>query len=336
MQPFASVYRPSGGVSVIAEPANTHNGRVEDLIELTCAAADAGADAIKYQVFEPDHLSVPDYEWYKVYEQIAISYERWPEVFATARQRGLAPLVEVFDVAAARFCVAQDVRGFKLNTADVANRPLIEFLTREASIVFVSVGGSEIEEVHGLLQLLRRGRAELILNYGFQNYPTLPAHSHLAKIPLLALHFGLPICFADHVAGDDPLAIMLPCLGVAAGASSIEKHVILQRVSDRYDYYSSIEPAQLKELVARVREVESCLGPQSLHLDEAELEYREKHKKCPVLRRALPAGHQLRAEDLEFKRANGTKEFRSPEEVVGRTLSVHLQAHTALRREHLQ
>jgi N,N'-diacetyllegionaminate synthase len=334
--PFASAFRPQGGVSLIAEPANTHNGSVEYLVELTKAAADAGADSIKYQVFRPDHMSVPDYEWYGVYQQIAIPYERWPDVFAEARARGLAVLAEVFDVEAARFCVEQEVRAFKLNTADTANRPMLEFLRCAASLIFVSVGGSELTEARQLLDQLRKGTAELVLNYGFQNYPTQAAHSHIAKVPLLALHFGLPICFADHVAGDDPLALELPCLAVAAGATSIEKHIVLRRTADRYDYYSSIEPASFAELVARIRQVEVCLGPQSLALDAAEREYREKHKKCPVLKRALPAGHQLTENDVDFKRANGTKEFTALAEVIGRTLLVGLPEHTALRREHVR
>lgn len=321
---------------MIAEPANTHNGSVEYLLELTRGAAAAGAEAIKYQVFEPDHLSVPDYEWYKVYQQIAVPYDRWRDVFEEARREGLAPIVEVFDVSAARFCVAQDIRAFKANTGDMANRSLIEFLANEATVIFVSVGGTYLAEIDRLLDRLRKSPAELIVNYGFQNYPTLPAHSHLAKIPLLALHTGLPICFADHVAGDDRLALELPCLAVAAGASSIEKHIVLKRTSDRYDYYSAIELPQLKDLVERIRQIEICLGPQSLELDAAEREYREKHKKCPVLRRALPPGHQLRDEDVDFKRADGPKDFGSSEEIVGRTLTVGLPAYTAVRREHLR
>lgn len=336
IRPYASVLRPGGGVSIIAEPANTHNGSVEYLLELTRSSARAGADAIKYQVFEPHHLSVPDYDWYKVYEQIAIPYERWTEVFAEARSAGLLPMVEVFDRAAARFCIDHDVRVFKLNIADTANRGLVELLADEAAVVFVSVGGSLLDEVHGVLSRLRRGTADLVLNYGFQSYPTRVEHSHLAKIPLLALHFGLPICFADHLAGDDPFAVDLPCLAVTAGASCLEKHIVLARSAERHDYYSAIEPAQFTELVRRVRQVEICLGPQTLELDEEELEYRQKHKKCPVLSRALPAGHVLRAEDMEFKRANGPKEFASPEEVVGRTLAVDLPIHTALRREHVR
>ena len=337
VKPFTSVFRQSaGGVSIIAEPANTHNGSVDYLLELTRAAAKAGADSIKYQVFQPDDMSVPDYEWYSVYQQIAISHDRWRQIFAEARAAHLEMLVEVFDAKAARFCVENGVRAFKLNIADTLNMSLTEFLTQEADVVFVSVGGSELAEVHNVIDRLHKGRADLALNYGVQNYPTLPEYSHLAKIPLFGLHFGLPVCFADHVAGDDRLAIDLPCLAVAAGATSIEKHIVLERTSDRYDYYSSIEPPQFAELVERIREVEVCLGPQSLALDAAELEYREKHKKCPILRTALREGHALSEQDVLFKRANGKKEFTAREDVIGRTLTMDLPENTVLRPEHLR
>jgi sialic acid synthase SpsE len=336
MEPFTSVFRPAGGVTIIAEPANTHNGSIDYLIELTRAAAAAGADSIKYQLFEPDHMSVPDYEWYKVYQQIAIPNEQWPLVFDEARRCHLAIVVEVFDVETARFCVSHEVRAFKLNTADIANRSLVDYLAQQATAIFISVGGSEVYEIHELLARLGQAPAALVLNYGFQNYPTQPAHSHLAKIALLSLHFGLPVCFADHVAGDDPLALDLPCLGVAAGATSIEKHIVLKRTEERYDYYSSIEPGQFAALVHRIRQVELCLGPQTLELDAAEREYREKHKKCPVLRRALPAGHTLTEGDIDFKRANGAKDFTAVRDVVGRMLTMALPGNTPLRREHVR
>jgi sialic acid synthase SpsE len=187
-----------------------------------------------------------------------------------------------------------------------------------------------------VLNRLGHGSADVVINYGFQNYPTQPAHSHLAKIQLLGLHFGRPVCFADHVSGDDPLAIELPCLAVAAGATSIEKHIIQVRDADRYDYYSSITPPQFSDMVARIRQIETCVGPQTLDLDQPEREYREKHKKCPVLRHACRAGHQLSEDDVDFKRANGQKDFTSMSEVVGRTLAVDLEGYTALRQEHLR
>lgn len=245
-------------------------------------------------------------------------------------------IAEVFDQSAARFCLAQDVRVFKLNVADIANRPLVELFADEADAVFLSVGGSFVEEIHRVLGQLSRGAARVVLSYGFQNYPTLPVHSHLAKIRLLGLHFGLPVCFADHVSGDDELAMDLPCLAVAAGATSVEKHVIQVRDTACHDDYSAITPEQFRRLVKRLRQLEMCIGEESLDLDRAELQYREEHKKCPVLRLDLPAGHKLKHEDIDFKRGPGPKDFASPEHVIGRTLVTAVAAQTPLRLEHLR
>src|SRR6266699_1867406 len=154
---FKSVFRPDGGVSVIAEPANTHGGSIEYLAELTSASAQAGADSIKYQVFEPGHLAVPDFEWYPVYQKIAIPYDRWKEMFAHARSCGLIAMAEVFDPAAARFCLDNGITAFKLNTADIAGRSLVDLLASEAETVFLSVGGSLVREVHAVLARLTAG-----------------------------------------------------------------------------------------------------------------------------------------------------------------------------------
>lgn len=331
-----SAFRPQGGVSIIAEPANTHNGSADYLTRLIAEVRECGADAIKFQIFEPDHLAVPDFEWYPVYQKLALPYDTWSRLITLASSAGLHVVAEVFDREAAAFCVDYDVCSFKLNIADTFNRPLVEYLAGATRTVFLSVGGSLVSEIHGALTALGSGGAELILNYGFQSYPTELGFSNLAKIRLLALHCGRPVCFADHLAGDHPLAIDLPCLAVAAGATSIEKHVILKREESRYDFYSSLEPHQFGEMVSRVRAVEVCLGTSGLELDEAELQYREQHRKCAVLRRALPAGYELTYADLAFKRANGRKDFVSLDEVVGRTLAVSLLPNIPVHKEHLK
>jgi sialic acid synthase SpsE len=89
-------------------------------------------------------------------------------------------------------------------------------------------------------------------------------------------------------------------------------------------------------MVSRIRAVEVCLGTSGLELDDAELQYREQHKKCAVLRRALPAGYELTRADLTFKRANGPKDFVSLDEVVGRTLAVSLPPNMPVLAEHLE
>ena len=196
-----SVFRPQGGVTIIAEPANTHNGSAEYLAQLITEVRDRGADAIKFQIFEPDHIAVPDYKWYPVYEKVALSYEAWSRLIDLASRAQLRVVAEVLDEKAARFCVDKGVRSFKLNTADTLNQPLVEYLARAARVIFLSVGGSVVSEIHDALASFESGEADVILNYGFQNYPTELSHSNLAKIRLLALHFGLPVCFADHLNG---------------------------------------------------------------------------------------------------------------------------------------
>lgn len=332
---FRSVFRPEGGTTVIAEPANTHNGELEYLAKLVRVAKDCGADAIKFQIFEPDHLAVPDYKWYEVYQRIRITLPEWARLIDLARNVGLAVVAEVFDVAAAEFCFGQGIRSFKLNIADVSNTALVDILAQKGAAIFLSVGGSTVKEIDQSLSALRRNASDITLSYGFQNYPTMIEHSYLAKIRLFGLRFGLPICYADHLPGDHPMAVALPCLAVAAGATSIEKHIILERREDRYDYYSSLEPSRFRALVEELRQVELCLGRMDLDLDPVELEYRDVHKKWVVLRSDLPAGHRLRAEDIQLKRAGGARDFISLDEVVGKTLKTALRANTPLGREHL-
>lgn len=330
------MFRPQGGVSVIAEPANCHNGSVDYLKTLISASKDTGADAIKFQIFEPDHLSVPEFEWYKVYQEINIPLSTWSELIFFAKSCGLKVVAELFDASFVKFCVDEGIDAFKLNIADVSNETFVSQLVTSQPKVFLSTGGSYLSEIQKAVNYLVEHGSEVVLNYGFQNYPTQLSHSHIAKMKLLGLHFRLPICFADHLAGDHPLALDLPCLAVAAGATVIEKHIVLERKPERYDYYSAIEPSQFKTMVDRIREVEICLGEIALGLGEEELKYREMHKKCPVLRVDRSVGHQLTYSDLQLKRAPGEKNFTTLEEVVGKVLTTSLKTNTPLRKEHLQ
>ena len=89
-------------------------------------------------------------------------------------------------------------------------------------------------------------------------------------------------------------------------------------------------------MVSRIRAVEVCLGPSTLDLDEAESEYRREHKKCPVARRPLAAGHELTYADLAFKRTGKAVDFVSVTQVVGRRLAVPVPANVQVLKKHLR
>jgi sialic acid synthase SpsE len=122
------------------------------------------------------------------------------------------------------------------------------------------------------------------------------------QIATLAGRFGLPVGYADHVAGDSEWAILLPVMAVAADACVIEKHVTLDRSRKGIDYFSSAEPQELTRLVRLLREVGKGRGG-AYELTDGELKYLEEVKKLMVAARDLPAGTIVEPSMLTYKRA---------------------------------
>lgn len=291
-------------IYIIAEMANAHEGHPDEALRIVDAAADAGANAIKFQLFFADELAVPAYEHYELYRELSMPADLWARIYGRAHECGLDTVADVFGLESARMAQELGTVAFKVHCADTANAPLLEFLGSCEKRVFLSAGGSTWLEIAAAADVLRNaGASSVVLVFGFQNYPTELGDANLSRLSMLSERFGLPVGYAPHLDGGDPRAVQLPAWAAAAGASFLEVHLTLDRSKEGLDYSASLDPEPFRAMVREVRAMEPALGERSLALPPRELEYRHSHKKCLVATRDLETGEVICDGDVALKRS---------------------------------
>ncbi len=308
---------------IIAEIANAHQGDPETAAKMTAAFAEAGADAVKFQIYFADELLTPDHSRYDHFKRQSFSSEIWADLLPRARACNVRVYCDVFGIEALAVAARHGADGFKLHASDLSNDPLLDAVADTPGRVFLSTGGATIREiVRSVERMLAAGKRPVLL-HGFQAYPTRIEDSCLGRLAWLYEIFGddCDLGYADHVDGNDPFSRSLPLFAMGLGATVIEKHVTFDRAAKNVDYFSSIEPEEFCNFVDHVRKCELALGDRPSDMSEAERDYRHAVKKHWVAVRDLKVGTVLAAGDLVMKRVEDAPGDPLPrEQLVGRRL----------------
>jgi len=319
---------------VIAEMANAHEGSVETSRAIVEAAATAGADAIKFQKFTANELLVPYHPRYEHFKALEMPESAWSDLVHLARSKGLYVLADVFGTESAKLMRRLEIDGYKIHSSDTINLELIAEVASYRRPVFLSCGGSRQLEIMEAVQAIRQaGNEQIVLLHGFQNYPTRLEDSQLNRIRTLAEQFGVPVGYADHVAGDSEWAMLLPVMAVGAGARVIEKHLTLDRSRKGIDYFSSVEPRELARLVEIIKESRKSLGG-PYELGSGELQYLQDVKKLMVASKDLPAGTRMSEAMVTYKRVPSDAHPLRYADIAGRALRVPRKTDEPLSLDH--
>ncbi len=331
-----------GAFDVVAEAGVNHDGRTDVARELIHAAADAEADAVKFQVFSADRLvtryaPTADYQkqatqgpsQYEMLSRLQLPYEEFAELAAYARQCDIELLATPFSVEDLKFLVSIGVQAIKLASTDIVNEPLLSAAAESGLPVIASTGAAVAEEIGRAVDRFRQLAAgPLALLHCVSCYPTPESQSNLGKIRVLAEMFGCVTGYSDHTE-----SISMGGYAVAAGASIIEKHLTLDRSRQGPDHAFSLEPTAMAEYIRQIRYVERLLGDGTIGAQECEQEVRRLARGNVVAARRILAGETLDPAMLTIKRAGGgleASEFRS---LVGRRARVDIPADTAVQWE---
>ena len=331
---------------VIAEIGSNHNGDMGLCRRLIDAAADAGADAVKFQSWsESSLIAREEYERNLDYDdkkkhfgtlrEMVRAYQFTPEQHALAqgwcRERGVAFCSSAFSPEEADLLDGMDVPFFKIASMDVTNLPLIEYVAGKRRPMLVATGMATLGEIERAVAVSREaGNDDIALLHCVSIYPPDYESIRLLNIPMLRDTFGVPVGFSDHTLGTS-----VPLAAIALGACVVEKHFTVDKGMEGWDHAISAEPDELRVIVDEGRNVFASLGGRTRVVTPAEIEKRERFRRSLVARRALSRGHVLREEDLTAKRPGSGV---SPAElfyVVGRTLALDLDEDHVLRWEDL-
>lgn len=287
---------------VIAEMSGNHNQSLERALAIVDAAADAGAHGLKIQTYTADTMTLdladgefvindPNSLWagkslHKLYDEAHTPWEWHAPIFARARQRGLIAFSTPFDETAVDFLETLDVPCYKIASFEMTDLPLIRKVAVTGKPMIVSTGMSSAGEIDETVRAARAaGCRDLILLKCTSTYPATPENTHLRTIPNLREWSGCEVGLSDHTMG-----IGASIAAVALGATVIEKHFTLARADGGVDSAFSLEPAEMRALVAESERAWQALG--SIHYGASADE-----KKSLVFRRSLYAVADIAAGD---------------------------------------
>lgn len=231
-------------VFITAEAGVNHDGDVNRALHLIEAARQAGANAVKFQLFSAQRLGRTELA------PLELTYDAVARLYQACK--GIEFLCTPFDVDALAFLVKLGMRRVKIGSGCLENRELLYAAYQSGLPVILSTGMSDLTRIKTALDVLS---GNVTLLHCVSSYPCPLKHANLNAIDTLRSRFRRPVGYSDHTEG-----IIASVAAVAKGAVIIEKHLTLDRDGFGPDHRSSIEPKAFARMVRDIRSVELALG----------------------------------------------------------------------------
>lgn len=350
MSPVASIdiagrkVGPGHPCLVIAEIAQAHDGSLGAAHAYIDAAADAKADAVKFQthiacaestVREPWRVkfSQQDATRYDYWRRMEFTEEQWIGLRRHALDRGLIFLSSAFSPEAVDLLARIGMPAWKVASGEVANLPLVGKMTAAGGPLLISSGMSGHAEVDVAVGIARKAGRGVAVMQCTSAYPCPPEKVGIHLIPELAARHGCPAGLSDHSGTPFP-----SLAAVTLGASILEVHLVFSRACFGPDVAASLTPGEFAAMVQGVRYTETMVASRASKDDLAATSsgMRGIFGKSIVARRDLSAGTVLAESDLALKKPGDGLPPSRLADVVGRTLRVPISADQAILDNHLQ
>ncbi|MCO4763247.1 MAG: N-acetylneuraminate synthase family protein [Myxococcales bacterium] len=334
---------------VIAEAGSNHGGSLDTALALIDAAADAGADAVKFQTFQAKRLYAKsagksDYlgDERSIFDIIADMEmpESWlPTLAERARSRGLGFLSTPFHEEAVTV-LDPFMQAWKVASYELTHHPLLKAIAQTGKPVIMSTGAATTGEIAQAVQVLAdAGCAGLVLLQCTAAYPAPLASVNVGALVDLRERFGVPSGLSDH--SRDP--VVAPATAAALGAVVVEKHFTLSNRLPGPDNAFAVEPHELARLVKRVRDVECALGSgkkatDAGAIDPAEEELRAFARRTLFTTQPIAKGEAFSRDNIDVLRRGKREDGLAPSDlprVLGTVAAVDLPADAVLSEAHL-
>ena len=328
--------RVGGGAAcyVIAEAGANHNRDLGVARELIDVAADAGADAVKFQTYSGASIyssKTPRFEYLKddrspqeLLEAISLPRDWQPKLAEHARDRGIHFFSTPFDHEAVDQLAALGVPAMKIASFEIVDLPLIRKAAATGVPLILSTGMAIYGEIEDALEAVAsEGNERVALLRCASVYPSPPEIMNLRAMETMRRAFGVPVGLSDHTTG-----ISVPAGGAALGMELLEKHFTLSRSMEGPDHPFALEPGELKAMVTAVREVEVALGNGRLE-GPSEAEAKEMYslaRRSIVAVSDIPAGTEITREMLTTKRPGHGIPPKHIDLMVGRVARADIEA----------
>ncbi len=299
---------------IIAEAGVNHGGNLEVAKELIDIAAEAKADAVKFQAFRTEELilkgvikapyqkSTTDAleSQYEMLKRLEMTQEMNQSLQKYAQQKGVTFLSTPFDEVSLDELDNVDMPAYKIASTDLTNLPFLKKVALKGKPIFLSTGMSYLSEVQMALETIYEHNKDLILLQCTANYPIEDCEANLRIINTFKHHFDVLVGFSDHTMGIGAAPFAIPM-----GAKVIEKHFTLDKTLRGPDHRASLSPEELVELVGLIRRVDNYMGQEIKIPNLSEQATRRSLQKSIVAKRYIQKGTSIQEDDILAKRTGG-------------------------------
>lgn len=321
------------GTLIIAEAGVNHNGEIALAKKLVDAAADAGADFVKFQTFSADRQvtrtarkadyqqraaekDASDESQHAMLRRLELTLPMHEELIAHCAERGIGFLSTGFDIESVDLLLRLGLNRFKIPSGEITNLPYLRHIGAFGKPVILSTGMATLGEVEAAIDVLEAAgtaRANITVLHCTTEYPTPMDEVNLRAMQTMHAAFGVAVGYSDHTLG-----IEVAIAAVAMGACMIEKHLTLDRLLPGPDHKASLEAQELAAMVSSIRNVEIALGDGIKRLTPSEAGNKAVARKSLVAACAIRAGELFTAANLVAKRPGSGVSPMRWDEVIGR------------------
>ena len=270
-------------IFLIAEIGINHNGSLAIAKQIIDAAADAGFDAVKFQkrtiakVYTQEYLNGPrESPWGTTQreqkEGLEFGLKDYEEIDKYCKEKNILWSASCWDVDSVNFLEQFDPPFHKIASPMLGHQPLLERVASMRKLTYISTGMSTLQEIDEVVALFREAGCPFELMHCNSTYPMKVEEANLLMIPALQKRYSVPIGYSGH-----ETSLVTVCIAaLALGATSIERHITLDRSMYGSDQAASVETKALRSFTAAVRVFPQVLGDGEKVLQDSELAAREK------------------------------------------------------------
>ncbi|MBN2964209.1 N-acetylneuraminate synthase [Sulfurospirillum sp. T05] len=316
-------------VFIIAEAGVNHNGSLELAKKLIDVAAEAGADAVKFQTFKADKLASKNAQkaeyqkdttsknesQYDMLKKLELNVDIHKELIAYCKEKNIMFLSTPFDHDSIELLSDLGLDIFKIPSGEITNLPYLKYLGKLGKKVILSSGMADMGEIEDALDILTSAgtkKENITVLHANTQYPTPMEDVNLKAMVTIGTTFDVAYGYSDHTLG-----IEVDIAAVALGASCIEKHFTLDKTMEGPDHKASLEPDELKAMVKAIRNIELALGSSIKKPSKSEMPNKAIVRKSIVAKKAIKKGDILSEGNITIKRpGNGISPMRW-DEIMG-------------------
>ncbi|MBF0343089.1 MAG: pseudaminic acid synthase [Nitrospirae bacterium] len=333
-------------VFIVAEVSANHRQRLDVALKTLEAVKEAGADAVKFQTYTPDTITIDSHqEWfqikhgtiwdgktlYQLYKEAYTPWHWYGTLKTVAEDLGLICFSSPFDKTAVDFLHEMQTPAYKVASFEITDIPLIQYIASKGKPVIISTGVAELSEIEEAVAACKDvGNEDIILLKCSSIYPTPFDEINLGGLTYLKEHFKTVVGLSDH-----STSISVPVASVVLGASVIEKHFTLDRALGGPDSEFSLEPSEFRRMVQAVREVEAALGDASYRLSERVRQNRV-HVRSLFVVKDVQAGESFTQDNVRSIRPGHGLHPRYLKDILSKRATAFIKRGTPLSWQHVE